>query len=151
MHVILSDRKFDSLRCWPLLVLLIVVLSSFCEIAAVDATIKWEECSKEEKTEVRKLLAALPGEWWSSIMPIQILRNICIDIPGEFREGLIERLRLRHSYINKTFVISLWRYLFGWDCFDRSTENRQDLTHKNGAELGERLIKVCLTTIQLNP
>jgi len=141
MHANFFDRKSDSLRCWSLL-LLIIFVSSFWAIA-VGGTKTKGECSKEEETEVRELLAAIPGEWWSWTQThVQLLRNICVDIPGTFRAGVIERLRRPH--IDKQFVIHLWKYFFDWDSWD-GTENRQTSKHKYGDELGEGLIQVCLS------
>ena len=141
MHANFFDRKSDSfrLRCWPLpLLLLIIFVSSFWAIA-VDSTKTKGECSKEEETEVRALLAAIPSKWWSWTQThAQLLRNICVDIPGTFRARVIERIRRPH--IDKQFVIHLWKYFFDWD----GTENRQTSKHKYGDELGEGLIKVCL-------
>ena len=143
MHVIVI---FTDCKCWPLL---LIIICPFFWAIAVNSTKR--ECSEEEKAQVRELLATIPGELssWTQAQD-RLLRNICVDLPGEFRAQVIERLRL-NSHIDKQFVLTLWKYFFGseseLDSNSSSTSNQQPLEskHKYSDEfgLGEDLIKVC--------
>ena len=162
MHVILPNGKSDSLiRCCPLL-LLIFFLSCFWAIAAVDGTNG--ECSKEEVEEIRELLLAPRSEWpgpgtysqnqakgwsWTRVHG-QVLRSLCVDLPGKFRARVIERLRRSHTRIDTQLLFNLCK-LFFYSKSDSESENQQksslELKHENGDEPGEGLIKVCLGNI----